>query len=296
MFGRRKTIGAWLKEIFASGRTVEGLYDELEDKLIEGDIGPLAAQEIVAELKGEPGKGQLQDRDALTERLRLVLRGYVRAHRLEIESGKLNVFLVLGVNGVGKTTTIAKLADFFRQQNQSTRILFSAADTYRAAAIDQLKILGDRLGLPVISQDSGADPAAVIFDSISSAYARGVEAVLADTAGRMHNKANLVKELQKVDKVVQRRVGSGRYSKVLVVDATTGQNGLQQAETFHEAVGVDSIILAKYDSTAKGGVAVSICRRLGIPISFLGTGERAADLVPFDSARYVDSLLGIDEK
>ena len=296
MLGRRKSIVARLKEIFDQRAETQSWYEELEDALIEGDIGPLVASEVVGKIESEFGQKKNLTRATLADRLRTHLSGYLQVEPLTLQPEQLNVFLLLGVNGVGKTTAIAKLAQFFRNRHEGVKIVLSAADTYRAAAIDQLKILGQQLGLPVIGQAPGADPGAVVYDSLASAQARGAQLVLVDTAGRMHNRANLVRELQKIDKVVRGRIGSGRYSKVLVIDATTGQNGLQQAETFHEAIGVDSIILAKYDSTAKGGVAVSICRRLGIPFSFLGTGEKTQDLLPFNTQQYVDSLLGIRDE
>jgi fused signal recognition particle receptor len=193
---------------------------------------------------------------------------------------------------VGKTTTIAKMAQHFRAHRGVSRILLVAGDTFRAAASEQLKLLGERLGLPVIAQDHGADPGAVIFDGIGSARARGDELLIADTAGRLHNKEALVKELAKIDKIVTSRIGDGTYQKILVLDATTGQNSLAQAEVFHKAVGVDSIVLSKCDSTAKGGMAASVCRELGIPISFLGRGEHLDDLEVFDPDQYLDYLFG----
>jgi fused signal recognition particle receptor len=203
------------------------------------------------------------------------------------------VFLVLGVNGVGKTTTIAKLAEYYRRRGGIPEPVLAAGDTFRAAAIDQLRIHGERLGLRVVGQSPGADPGAVIFDAIESAKARNASLVLADTAGRMHTKANLVKEMQKIHRVVESRIGDGVYRTLLVIDATTGQNGLRQAEIFNEAIGVSSCILAKYDSTAKGGIALAISHQLGIPFSFLGTGEQYGDLEPFDTDRYLDGLVGL---
>jgi fused signal recognition particle receptor len=167
-----------------------------------------------------------------------------------------------------------------------------AGDTFRAAAIDQLALHAKRLNLPIIAQEPGADPGAVIFDALESAAARGMELVIADTAGRLHNKEALVRELMKIDKIVRSKIGDGSYQRLLVVDATTGQNALQQAEVFNKAVGIDSIVLAKADSTAKGGMVVPICRELGIPISFIGLGEKPEDLSPFDGDRYLQSLFG----
>jgi fused signal recognition particle receptor len=289
----KKGLGARLRELFGLGIGGEEFYEELEDTLIEGDLGASTAVAVVAELKEYAKRNRLQTREDLRDGLKAVLRKYVKTATVEPDRGRLNFLLVLGVNGVGKTTTIAKLAHRFKKVLGADRVLLSAGDTFRAAAIDQLKLHGERLGLRVVSQDSGADPGAVMYDSIETARARGAELVLADTAGRMHNKANLVRELQKVDKVIKGRIGDGTYRTLLVIDATTGQNGRQQAEIFHEAIGVDSIALTKYDSTAKGGIVVSISRDLGIPFSFVGTGEKMDDLSPFDAEEYLDGLLDL---
>jgi fused signal recognition particle receptor len=288
---RKKTLAVRLREIFGRGGWDASYLEELEDALIEGDLGPQVASETVERLKEQIRRDRGSDRGEVVGRLRELLAGYVRVAPLEPEKGRLNVFLVLGVNGVGKTTTIAKLAAYLREHAGVEKLLLSAADTFRAAAIEQLGLWGERLGIPVIRQSPGADPGAVVYDSISSARARGAEVVLVDTAGRMHTKEHLVKELAKVDRIIQSRLEDGRYRKVLVLDATTGQNALRQAEVFHQAVGVDCAILAKYDSTARGGIVIPICRDLGIPFSFLGVGEKLEDLVPFDPAAYVESLV-----
>ncbi|HUX12286.1 MAG TPA: signal recognition particle-docking protein FtsY, partial [Spirochaetia bacterium] len=184
---------------------------------------------------------------------------------------------------------------YHRRRRGVADVVLVAGDTFRAAAVDQLKLHGERLGVRVVSQGPGADPAAVIYDGITSARAHKEQLVLADTAGRMHNRTDLVNELAKIDKVIRGRIdeeaGGGNYRKLLVVDATTGQNGLRQAEIFHEAVGVDGLILSKYDSTAKGGMVVSICRNLGLPFSYIGTGEKYSDIEPFDTGLFLDALL-----
>jgi fused signal recognition particle receptor len=283
----KMTLGGRLRSLFGRAERNQEFFEDLEDTLIEGDIGPAAAQEIIDALKSGPGAGR---GEGLPDRLRELLGGYVKAEPLTLGPARPNLFLVLGVNGVGKTTTIAKLAEYYRRAS-SARVLLAAGDTFRAAAIEQLSLWGERLGTPVVRQQSGSDPGAVIFDAISSARARGYDLVLADTAGRLHNKAHLVAELSKIDRVARSRLGDGTYRKLLVIDATTGQNALRQAEVFHEAVGVDSVILAKYDSTAKGGIVVSICRQLSLPFSFVGTGEKPGDLVPFETSAYLDALL-----
>jgi fused signal recognition particle receptor len=284
----RKSLGARLRDLF--GSPGQDFYEELEDILIEGDLGPATAARVIdsarAEIRGRDGK----DRERFFSLLRSQLGEQLRREPLELLEDNLNLILVLGVNGVGKTTTIAKLAHFFTKQRQR-RVLLAAADTFRAAAIDQLAIWGQRLALPVVRQEQGSDPGAVVFDAISSALANRIDLIIADTAGRMHNKANLVKELGKIDKIAAGRLPAQAYRKVLVIDATTGQNALRQAEVFHEAVGVDSIVVAKYDSTAKGGIVVAIARELGIPFSFIGVGEKLEDLVPFDTESYLNRLL-----
>ncbi|MDA3851713.1 MAG: signal recognition particle-docking protein FtsY, partial [Spirochaetaceae bacterium] len=235
---------------------------------------------------------RVNSQEGILGELREILQGYLTQQSLEVQPDKLNLFLILGVNGVGKTTTIAKLAYYYQQQGVQG-IAMSAGDTFRAGAIDQLKIHGERTSCRVVSQQPGADPGAVIYDTIESAQNKGESLILADTAGRMHTKKNLVKELEKVDKVVSRRMGQGIYKKILVIDSTTGQNGLHQAEVFHEAVGVDGLILTKYDSTARGGLLLAISRKLKLPIFFIGRGEGLDHLDAFDTQSYLDDLLSL---
>ncbi len=285
-------IGKRLRQLLASREPDEGLFEELEDAMIEADMGVRTAAEMVDGLRRKTREDRIKTRAEMMTVLKDELRAVLRASEIPVPKGELTLLLVLGVNGVGKTTTIAKLAHYFRAVRGVDRILLAAADTFRAGAIEQLKIHGSRLELPVIAQEPGADPGAVVFDAIASAAARGAELIIADTAGRLHNKEALVKELMKIDKIVQSRLTGGNYRKVLVLDATTGQNSLQQAEVFHKAVGIDSIVLAKFDSTAKGGMVVPICRELGIPFSFVGLGEKLGDLQVFDPEMYLDSLFG----
>lgn len=284
----RRSLGAKLRDLF--GSSDQDFYEELEDILIEGDIGPVTAARIIdvarAEIRGRDAK----DKDRFFHLLRSQLGEKLRLEALEPVENSVNLILVLGVNGVGKTTTIAKLAHFFAKERHK-RVLLAAADTFRAAAIDQLVVWGKRLAVPVVRQDPGSDPGAVVYDAISSATANKIDLIIADTAGRMHNKAHLVRELGKIDKIASSRLPGPAYKKVLVIDATTGQNALRQAEVFHVAIGVDSIILAKYDSSAKGGIVVAIARDLGIPFSFIGTGEQLDDLEPFARESYLNRLL-----
>jgi fused signal recognition particle receptor len=285
-------LGKRLRELFQSREFDGEFFDELEDALIEADIGVRLAGETIAALRETTRKEGIRTREGLREALKGLLRAHIVFSDIVLVPDVMNVLVVLGVNGVGKTTTIAKLARHFRANRGVEHILLVAGDTFRAAAIEQLKILGQRLGLPVVAQEPGADPGAVIFDGISSAAARGVPLVIADTAGRLHTRDALVKELAKIDKIVRSRTGGSGYRKVLVLDATTGQNSLAQAEVFHKAVGIDSIVLTKIDSTAKGGMVVPICRELGIPISFVGDGEKLEDLQVFDPDLYLRSLVG----
>jgi fused signal recognition particle receptor len=287
---KRRSLGAKLRDLF--GSPGQDFYEELEDILIEGDIGPTTAAKVIDTARAEIRGGDAKDRERFFDLLKSQLAEQLRGESLEQVDNEVNLILVLGVNGVGKTTTIAKLARFFAKQRQR-RVLLAAADTFRAAAIDQLVVWGKRLGIPVVRQDPGSDPGAIVFDAISSATANRIDLIIADTAGRMHNKAHLVKELGKIDKIASSRLSESAYKKVLVIDATTGQNALRQAEVFHGAIGVDSIIVAKYDSMAKGGIVVAIARDLGIPFSFIGTGEKLEDLEPFDTASYLNRLLEV---
>jgi len=286
----RRSLGARLRDLF--GSQDQDFYEELEDILIEGDIGPATAAGIIDVARAEIRGRSSRDRDRFFQLLKAQLGENLRLEPLEPVEGSVNLILVLGVNGVGKTTTIAKLAHCFATQRHK-RVILAAADTFRAAAIDQLVVWGKRLAVPVVRQDPGSDPGAVVFDAISSAVANRIDLIIADTAGRMHNKVHLVRELGKIDKIASNRLPASAYKKVLVIDATTGQNALRQAEVFHEAIGVDSIIVAKYDSTAKGGIVVAIARDLGIPFSFIGVGEKPGDLEPFDRDSYLNRLLEV---
>jgi fused signal recognition particle receptor len=287
-----KGFGKRLRELFQAREFDDRFFLDLEDAMIEADMGVRVATETVEGLRLTVKNEGIRGRDQLLTALKGSLRSTILAREIPLVKGSLNVLLVLGVNGVGKTTTIAKLAHHFKTQRGVRSILLVAGDTFRAAAIDQLKLWGGRLDMPVVAQDPGADPGAVVFDGIASAAARGAELLIADTAGRLHNKEALVKELAKIDKIVSARVAGSAYQKILVLDATTGQNSLAQAEAFNSAVHIDSIVLSKCDSTAKGGMVVPICRDLGIPFSYVGVGEKLGDLEVFDPDQYLDSLFG----
>ena len=274
----KKSFGEKLKSLFSRGSSInDDFYDELTDMLVEGDIGAKTAFELVDELQEICAKEKIREQDGIIAKLRDLLLEDVKAVSLSPEPGKQNVWMMLGVNGVGKTTSAAKLASYFKN-NGLENIVLASADTFRAAAIEQLAMHGERLGVRVVSHQHGSDPSAVVFDAADALRAKGPGLVLADTAGRLHNKENLVRELQKIDRTCSLKADEGCYKKILVIDATTGQNALRQAEVFNEAVKIDAIILTKYDSTAKGGVAVSIGRELGLPVAFVCTGEGYKDI------------------
>ncbi len=289
---RWEGIGKRLRELLGVHGLGEEFFKELEDAMIEADMGVKTAAEIVEALRQSVKKNGIDAREAAIASLKEHVKRFVLSSEVQVPRDKLTLLLVLGVNGVGKTTTIAKLASYFRTVRGIDRILLAAGDTFRAAAIEQLALHAARLGLPLVSQRPGADPGAVVFDAIESARAKNIGLVIADTAGRLHNKDALVKELMKIDKIARSRLSDGCYQRILVLDATIGQNSLAQAEVFHKAVGIDSIVLAKADSTAKGGMVVPICRELGIPFSFVGLGEKIEDFAVFDTDGYLDSLFG----
>ncbi len=290
---KKKGLGARLRALLGGGLDSEESFEDLEDTLVEADIGARTAMEIVDRLRDMSRRERASNRDEVVELLRSELESLVQETDFRLDPDRLNVVLVLGVNGVGKTTTIAKLAAHFRETGQADSICLAAGDTFRAAAVEQLSIHAERVGIRIVKQGTGADSAAVVYDAVESARTRGERLVLADTAGRMHTRKHLVEELSKIDRVVSSRAPDASYRRLLVIDATTGQNGLQQAEVFAGAVPLDGIVLAKYDSTAKGGILVPISRRLGIPTAFLGVGEKYSDLRPFRRDEYVRELLDL---
>ena len=270
----------------------EAFYEDLEDALIEGDVGASVSVRIADVLRDICRKNHVTGQEAITEELRRILLSYVKETTLEPQKGKTNVWMVLGVNGVGKTTTVAKMAKWYKDRGEENVVLASA-DTFRAAAIEQLALHGERLGVRVVSHQHGSDPAAVIFDAAEAVHSKNGGLVLADTAGRLHNKENLVQELAKIDRTCAQKADEGCYRRILVIDATTGQNALRQAEVFKEAVGIDALVLTKYDSTAKGGVAISIGKELGIPAAFVCNGEHYENIAPFSADAYIKDFLGL---
>lgn len=282
-----------IKQLFSTRKIDEEFFEELEDTLIEGDLGARLTDEISETLRKEAKVKGITEASELQNLMKNLLSEYVHSYDVSLKEG-LNVFMILGVNGVGKTTSIAKMAKWYTKKGN--KVLLAAADTFRAAAVDQLDIHADRLGMRIVKQKMGSDPGAVVYDAVTSAIAQGDDLVLADTAGRMHNKENLMRELQKMDKIVKGRgVKEENYKKFIVIDATTGQNGLSQAMLFNQAVKLDGVILTKYDSAAKGGALVQIGKNLGLPIAFVGTGEGYDDIHPFDKEEYLNALIGLDK-
>ncbi|MDZ7338884.1 MAG: signal recognition particle-docking protein FtsY [candidate division KSB1 bacterium] len=263
---------------------------ELEEALIAADVGVMGAEAVVQRL-GEllatrPGADSAQVLALLKEEMVSLLNR--SDNSLFLAGEKPHVVLVVGVNGTGKTTTIGKLAYHYRQQGK--KVLLAAADTFRAAASEQLAIWAQRAGAELVSTKPGADPAAVAFDALNAALARGVDVLLVDTAGRLHTKVNLMEEVRKIRRVLERRLPGAPHEVLLVIDATTGQNGLSQARQFTQATGVSGIVLTKLDGTAKGGIAVAICQELGVPVRWVGVGEDIDDLAPFDAREFVEGL------
>lgn len=287
-----KGFGSRLKALFGVKSFNEKFYEDLEDFLIEGDLGATLAMEISDELRKVAKSEKPATQQDLQQMMKRLLATKVRAYTPEIDKNSLTVFLILGVNGVGKTTSIAKMAKMYKDQGYD--VMLAAGDTFRAAAIDQLEVHAQRLGCRIVKQKNGSDPGSVVYDAITSAQAKGEQLILVDTAGRMHNKENLLRELSKIDKVVKSRgVDEAHYKKFLVIDSTTGQNGISQADLFNQAVKLDALILSKYDSLAKGGALVQIGQKFGIPISFVGTGETYSDMHPFDKDEFLDTLVGL---
>ena len=265
-------------------------YDELEDSLIMADLGATVAHDAVKKLRDVVYQKSIQRGDDVKQALRDILIEKLNVGDTALDlSTKPSVVLVIGVNGVGKTTSIGKIAH--RLKGEGKRVLLCAADTFRAAAADQLEIWANRAECEIVRQYEGADPGAVLFDSLAAAKARGVDVVLCDTAGRLHNKVNLMNELSKLRKIIDRELPDAAKETLLVLDATTGQNGLQQAKVFRETAGLTGIILTKLDGTAKGGICVAIAQELGVPVKYVGLGEGIDDLQPFNAEEYVKALI-----
>ena len=268
----------------------EEFYEELEDSLIMADLGAAVAHDAVKKLRDVVYQKSIQSGDDVKQALREILIEKLNVGDTALDlSTKPSVVLVIGVNGVGKTTSIGKMAH--RLKGEGKRVLLCAADTFRAAAADQLEIWANRAECEIVRSKEGADPGAVLFDSLAAAKARNVDVVLCDTAGRLHNKVNLMNELSKLRKIIDRELPDAAKETLLVLDATTGQNGLQQAKVFRETAGLTGIILTKLDGTAKGGICVAIAQELGVPVKYVGLGEGIDDLQPFNAEEYVKALI-----
>ena len=285
----KENIGHSLDSLFA-GELNDDFYDELEETLILGDMGMDTTIKAVAELRRRVKEERIKDAEGARECLRRVLTDMLNVGDSTLDlSASPSVILVIGVNGVGKTTTIGKLGA--RLKGEGRKVLLAAGDTFRAAAADQLEIWSQRSGVELVRQYEGADPAAVVFDAMQAAKARRTDVVLVDTAGRLHNKQNLMNELNKIGRVIDRELPGSRTETLLVLDATTGQNGLIQARQFMEAAGITGIVLTKLDGSAKGGIVIAIADALQVPVKYVGVGEGIDDLMPFEAESFVRALI-----
>ena len=287
----RESVGSMITGVFTGFSQIDDdFYDELEESLILADMGVETTMSAVERLRKTVKEQHLKTPEEAKEALKDILTDMLLVEDKSVNpDGKPSVVLVIGVNGVGKTTTIGKLAT--RYEKEGKNVLLVAADTFRAAAADQLEIWAGRAGVSIVRQNEGADPASVVFDGIRAAKARGTDVILIDTAGRLHNKQNLMNELNKISRIVERELPEAQREVLLVLDGTTGQNGLVQAKQFKEIAGVTAIALTKLDGTAKGGIVIGVADSLQIPVKFIGVGEQAEDLMPFEAREFVEALL-----
>ena len=290
----RNSFSGKINDLLARYRKVdEDFFEELEEILISADVGVMTVMDLIEELKMEVKRQNIKDtkevKDVISEKLVDIYKGDdEEGELLNLQEGQLSVILVVGVNGVGKTTSIGKLAHQLKQQGK--QVVLAAGDTFRAGAIEQLEVWGERAGVDVVKQSAGSDPAAVIFDGIKAAKSRNADVLICDTAGRLQNKVNLMNELAKVKRVIEREVPGAPHEVLLVLDATTGQNALNQAKTFSEATNVSGIVLTKLDGTAKGGIVLAIRNELDIPVKYVGLGEQVEDLREFEALAFVYGL------
>jgi fused signal recognition particle receptor len=281
------------RAFFGKKEIDEDLLEQIEEILFTSDLGVATTQELIEKVQDGVARRELDKPEKLREALKEQIRQFLEVPEIshvEPAPGEPYVVMLIGVNGVGKTTTIAKLGHQVRERGKA--VMFVAADTFRAAAIEQLQVWGDRVGADVVKQKQGSDPSAVVFDGLSSAIVKKTDVVFIDTAGRLHTKVNLMEELEKIRRVAQKRIPEAPHEVWLVVDATTGQNAISQAEMFHKAMGLTGIILTKLDGTAKGGIVAGICHQLKIPIKFIGIGEKMDDLRPFNASAFVEAIFG----
>lgn len=280
-------LGAKLRVLFAKDKLGDDFYDDLLDVLISSDISVSTADEIVESVRERMMDEKVSDKAVAVEALKNAVKDCLN-NADEFEFSVPAVFMIIGVNGVGKTTSIGKLAHKFVEEGKSVTI--AAADTFRAAASDQLEIWAKRAKVKIVKSEEGSDPSAVVYDALSSVKARGTDVLIIDTAGRLHTKSNLMEELKKMSRVVEREFPEADFRKLIALDATTGQNALSQVEVFNDAVGIDGVILTKLDGTAKGGFIVSLCNELQVPVAFVGVGEKLDDIEDFDVDSFVDGI------
>ena len=284
----KKALSDAIGNLFSRNKFGDEFYDELEEILISSDISVTCAAEIVEELRAEVKQEKLKEKEFVIDCLKDIMQEKLDEAEVP-EISYPAVIMLVGVNGVGKTTTVGKLASYFLRQGKSVTV--AAADTFRAAASDQLTVWAERAKVRIVKHEEGSDPSAVVFDALSSAKARGTDVVIVDTAGRLHVKANLMEELKKMSRVVEREYPQANFYKLLVLDATTGNNAVSQANVFDGALELDGIVLTKLDGSAKGGFVISLCGELGIPVVFAGVGEKIEDLELFNSEEFIDNIL-----
>ncbi|MDH5301569.1 MAG: signal recognition particle-docking protein FtsY [Gammaproteobacteria bacterium] len=294
----RQNFGSGIANLFLGKKQIDDdILEEIETLLLTADVGIEATQQIIQDLTQRVARKQLADTDALLQALKENMRALLEPvnQPLQIDSEKSPyVILMVGINGVGKTTTIGKLAKKFQAEGKS--VMLAAGDTFRAAAVEQLQTWGERNNVPVIAQQSGADSAAVIFDALQAARARGIDVLIADTAGRLHTQSNLMDELKKISRVMTKLDDSAPHETMLVIDAGTGQNAVNQTQMFHQAVNLTGLTLTKLDGTAKGGILFALAKKVGIPIRYIGVGESIDDLRPFDADDFIEALLAKDDE
>lgn len=291
LFKSREGLFGTLKSFILGRNVIDAeMYEELEDILVQSDIGMDMTMKIVAALEKEVKKRGIKDPKEVYPVLKEVMEGFLikENNEIYIEDGKLNVILVVGVNGVGKTTTIGKLASKYVKEGK--KVILGAGDTFRAAAIEQLEEWANRSGAEIVKSTQGSDPGAVVFDTLEAAQARKADIAIIDTAGRLHNKNNLMKELEKIHNIIKKKLGDQKYESILVIDGTTGQNALSQAKVFNEVTDLTGFIITKLDGTAKGGIVFSISEELKKPIKFIGVGEKIEDLRKFDAKEYIQAI------
>jgi len=288
--GLHRTSSNMLSGIFAFGGLDEEFYEELEEALIVADVGMATTDKLITGLKEAVKEKGIKDRAGAKEELKAILAEFMRPETEFLQGADKAVIMAVGVNGTGKTTSLGKIAAYYKGEGRD--VMLAAADTFRAAAAEQLTVWSERAGVPIVKHQEGADPAAVVYDAATSFKARGRDMLLCDTAGRLHNKKNLMNELEKMRRVIDRELPGIPVEVLMVLDATTGQNAVAQARAFGESAGLTGIVLTKLDGTAKGGVAVAVKEELGIPVRFVGVGEGIEDMRPFDAEDYAGALLG----